>query len=466
MPSTSIAGRLRRRLATTALPAAFACLVALEAVATPRVFPTGVTLYDPARAYNSYIAFGTPDGVSRLIDMNGNEVHQWPYIGFPTEVLDPAVTQGALGHVLVQLSNGSGPWGGIFDNRTVAELDWEGRIVWTWGEQAPGGAARQNHDWYRLPNGNTLILGTQIHKVPQLADKEIGDQVIYEVDSAGKIVWSWLSSEHLDEFGFSADGLQYLRGLLARQASGDGTILTLNNMHLLGKNRWYDAGDQRFAPDNIIIDSREGNFVAIIEKATGKIVWRLGPYYPDTGQVPHGRLLNASLPRPVDQLIGQHDAHLIPEGLPGAGHLLVFDNQGGAGLPSAAVGIFAGSRVLEIDPVSQQIVWQYTGADSNRPVWSFHSSFISSARRLPNGNTLIDEGMNGRLFQITPDGDIVWEYVSPHFAQAALHGQTLYTNWVYRAQLVPYDWVPPGTPHSEQPVAEPDITQFRVPASR
>jgi len=55
----------------------------------------------------------------------------------------------------------------------------------------------------------------------------------------------------------------------------------------------------------------------------------------------------------------------------------------------------------------------YTGEDSGRPVWSFFSAFVSSAQRLPNGSTLIDEGMDGRFFQITPDGDIVWEYIPP-----------------------------------------------------
>ncbi|MEN1374853.1 ArsR family transcriptional regulator, partial [Pseudomonas aeruginosa] len=106
-------------------------------------------------------------------------------------------------------------------------------------------------------------------------------------------------------------------------------------------------------------------------------------------------------------------AHLIPEGLPGAGNLLVFDNQGDAGYPSVQRGLVSGSRVLEIDPLKKQIVWQYTAEDSQQPGWAFYSAFISSARRLPNGNTLIDEGQNGRFFQVTPGGEIVWEYVSP-----------------------------------------------------
>ncbi|MET7972912.1 hypothetical protein ABZW44_07445 [Streptomyces mirabilis] len=40
---------------------------------------------------------------------------------------------------------------------------------------------------------------------------------------------------------------------------------------------------------------------------------------------------------------------------------------------------------------------------------------MSSAQRLPNGNTFITEGSFGRLFEVAPDGDVVWEYVVPHF---------------------------------------------------
>ena len=117
----------------------------------------------------------------------------------------------------------------------------------------------------------------------------------------------------------------------------------------------------------------------------------------------------------------------------------------------------------EINPISKQIVWQYSGLNSDRPVWSFFSSFISSARRLPNGNTLINEGMNGRIFQVTPAGEIVWEYVNPYYDRQKLGpDQDVRTNWVYRAQPVPYNWVPDGTPHSETAVTPLDNANFRV----
>jgi hypothetical protein len=120
------------------------------------------------------------------------------------------------------------------------------------------------------------------------------------------------------------------------------------------------------------------------------------------------------------------------------------------------------SRVLEIDPVKKEIVWAYTGLDSDRAAYTFYSSYISNAERLPNGNTFIDEGMNGRFFQVTPAGVVVWEYINPHFTHPNTGGGGPLSNSVYRAQPVPYGWVPEGTPHSERAVVPPDPENFRI----
>jgi hypothetical protein len=307
------------------------------------------------------------------------------------------------------------------------------------------------------------LLVTVPRPVPGLGPKEIGDQAIYEVTPAGNIVWKWIAGDHLKEFGFSTIGMRYLRERVNRNPPEPFGYLEINAMQVLGPNRWFDAGDQRFNSDNIMIGSRKGNVVLIIDKKTGKVAWRLGPDFPGSEYSPDQRIRNRKLPRPVDQISGQHDAHLIPKGFPGAGNLLLFDNQGGAGFPPAALGIYAGSRVLEIDPVKKEIVWQYTGENSGRPTWSFFSSFVSSARRLPNGNTLIDEGMSGRLFQITREGDIVWEYMVPYVGLHKVDGKPFMNTLTYRAQPVPYDWIPDNTPHMEKPVKETDVVTFKVP---
>jgi hypothetical protein len=452
---------VRRRWAI--LSVVCCALLADVAMSSPRVYPTGVTIYDPARAYNSYVCFSSLDGATHLIDMDGNEVHRWEHMGNPSEVINPAMVGGARGHVLLQLQSLDDARGGIFTDKTVGELDWDGKTVWEWGTQAPGGAARQNHDWARLKNGNTLLLVAIPRAVPLLGPKVVGDQAIYEVTPEGKIIWKWVAGDHLSEFGFPPAGMAYLLERVRRNPPEPYGYLEINDMQVLGPNKWFDGGDARFDPENIMIDARKGNVVLIISKKTGKVVWRLGPVFPGAEFSPDQRIENRKVPRPVDQISGQHNAHLIAEGLPGAGNLLLYDDEGGAGFPPAALGIYAGSRVLEIDPVKKEIVWQYTGEDSGRPAWSYFTSFVSNAQRLPNGNTLIDEGMNGRIFQITPTGDIVWEYVTPFVGHSMVDGKAMMNSLTYRAQAVPYEWVPEGTPHAERPVKELDVTKFHVP---
>jgi len=430
------------------------------ASAEPSVFPTGTTRYDPLKAYNSFVVFASPDAKTHLIDMDGREVRNWALGGFPSDLLDPAVTGGKKGHVLVQLASGADagtgevPGAAIFDNKTIGELDWDGKVVWSWGDdQAPGGAARQHHDEARLPTGNTLVLANLRHPIDGFAQPQVLDDAIYEVNPQGKVVWRWVASEHLAEFGFTPEQLKLVK------ASASPDYLHINDMKPVGSNRWFEAGDKRFAPDNIILDSRNANFIVIIDKKTGRVVWRLGPNF-DSPKAD----AKATDVHNVDQLSGQHDAQIIPEGLPGAGNILVFDNQGEAGYPAVPLTVTGGSRVLEIDPVALKIVWSYSAENTNAAGWTFYSSFISDARRLPNGNTFIDEGVNGRFFQVTPKGEIVWEYVSPYFAQTTVGGSSgsVRSNWVYRATPVPYDWAPDGTPHDEKPVVPPDVARYHV----
>ena len=176
-------------------------------------------------------------------------------------------------------------------------------------------------------------------------------------------------------------------------------------------------------------------------------MWQIGPDYSASPEL-----------RAIRQVIGQHNAHIIPKGLPGAGNLLVFDNGGpsGYGPPSSTAlngtGIYARatSRVLEIDPVSLKLVWSYTSP-------TFFATNISGAQRLPNGNTLITEGPSGRVFEVTQGGMIVWEYVFPIFGGARA------ANSVYRAYRIPYEWIPQLARPAERAVTPPPAGEFRVP---
>jgi hypothetical protein len=151
---------------------------------------------------------------------------------------------------------------------------------------------------------------------------------------------------------------------------------------------------------------------------------------------------------------------------------LVFDNGAFAGYgapnPISATGFPNAqrdySRVIEFDPVTLKIVWEYSAATAGyRPRFAnyrFYSPFISSAQRLPNGNTLITEGVNGRIFEVTSKREIIWEYMSPFFH--TLNPRFKPMNEVYRAYRVPYEWVPQLKKPVERAVIPPDNSQFRI----
>jgi hypothetical protein len=102
MPNTDTRNALRGAAALLAL------LAAQAAAAGPSIYPTGVTRYDPNGAYNGFVVFGGADRKTHVIDMDGNEVHGWPYAGQPSVVLDPQLTGGRRGDVLVQLAEVAG----------------------------------------------------------------------------------------------------------------------------------------------------------------------------------------------------------------------------------------------------------------------------------------------------------------------------------------------------------------------
>ena len=115
------------------------------------------------------------------------------------------------------------------------------------------------------------------------------------------------------------------------------------------------------------------------------------------------------------------------------------------------------SRVIEINPVTLDIVWEYDANKAgSRDKTKFYSDYVSSAQRLPNGNTLITEGAFGRIFEVTPDYKTVWEYISPYYEKSENF------NLVYRAYRVPYDYVPQLKKPKEKPVVPPENSVLRV----
>jgi len=447
----------------------FACVVAvlmytLAPIRAQSVYPTGTTIYEPARAWNGYTVLSPLQTQAVLvIDMNGNVVKRWEGLnnsaGGPARVLP--------GGILISASGARPP---NQESLELVQQDFDGKVIWQFShneqiktrEGSTIWSARQHHDWQResLPAGyyspestptvegsSTLILTHTNRTQPTVADVMLEDDRLIEVSSKGDVLWEWVASDHIDELGFAPDARKAIKAAQSfNKARGSFDWLHINSAHYVGPNRWFDQGDMRFAPNNVIISSREASLLAIVGR-DGKIVWRLGPDFSESKEL-----------RSIRQIIGQHHAHIIPKGLPGAGNLLVFDNGGSSGYGFASpiapdgVGAFARStsRVVEINPVTLELVWSYTNP-------RFFSTNISSAQRLPNGNTLITAGAGGRMFEVTTEGAIVWEYMYPLFGGANA------SNAVYRAYRIPYGWIPQITRPTERAVAPPALGDFRVP---
>jgi len=443
----------------------------------PTIYPTGTTVYLPEKTWSGYTIFQAAEVGALLIDMSGKEVHLWKGLrGFPNKILPGGYVTGS--------TKERDPKYGFQDEADLVQVDWDGNIVWRFNRYEfiedpgyePQWMARVHHDYQREGNpvgyyapglnpktdgGRTLLLVHRNVTKPEISDKRLLDDVLIEVDWEGNILWEWAVSDHFEELGFDEAARNVLfRDPNSRHFGGNtgGDWMHINSASWVGPNKFYDAGDERFHPDNIIWDARESNIIAITDRKTGKIVWQLGPDFSKP-EVRH-----------LGWIIGQHHAHIIPRGLPGEGNLLVYDNGGwgGYGLPnpSSPYGLKNAlrdySRVLEINPVTLEIEWQYTPTEAGylAPLdsYRFYSPYISSAQRLPNGNTLITEGADGRIFEVTRGHELVWEYISPYKNKRN-------SNMVYRAYRVPYEWVPQLKKPQEEAIAPLDVADYRVPGA-
>jgi hypothetical protein len=439
------------------------------------VFPTGTTIYKPEKCFNGYTLYPSKKrGVGAvLIDMNGNPVRTWPrFDGFMINLLPGgAILGGQTGRVSKVYDHN---WGAD----DVVQEDWEGNVEWRFGKadeidlgEGPAWSARQNHDivregcpvGYYVPGmvplsegGRTLMLSYRSGEWPQVTRGYLPRATrMIEVTWEGEIVWDWMPAEHFEQFGH---GEAAKNAIMHRCRNQHGVFQ--NTCSYVGPNRWFDDGDMRFDPENIITDDR-GTMLYIISKRTGEIVWKVGPDYS----------MDPAL-KALGCIIGPHHAHIIPKGLPGEGNVLVFDNGGAAGFgapnPSAPDGTWNAlrdcSRVLEINPITLELVWEFTALTHGYPcdgedMSKFYSRYKSAAQRLPNGNTLITESHCGRIFEVTRDCEIVWEYISPH---NLAEREGLFFSDVFRGYRYPYDWVPQRDTPTERAVIPPAHDEFRI----
>jgi len=274
--------------------------------------------------------------VPMIIDMNGRIVHSWPEVR-------------AVGRV--RLSR-DGRLAVISTDNLVKEYDWEGNL--TWQHRLPGDGDFPHHDLIQLANDNHLIVAR---------DAATYADYLQEVDPDLGVVWEWRSFNHRREF---PDW---------RPKSKDPAHF--NSVVELPPNHWYDSGDERFRPGNILVSARTLNTIFIIDRSSGEVVWQY------TGDLDF-----------------QHEASMIADGMEGEGLILVFNN----GFKNR--NRYRRSIVQAIDPMTNEVVWDYGSQ-------YFFSSVGGTAHILPGGNRLICSSQGGRAYELNAGGEIVWEWTPP-----------------------------------------------------
>ncbi len=344
-----------------------------------------VTRYEPHKTYNGFTLFSPMTEVPGnvwLIDMQGRLVHRWQIPGWIR--MHPVLLPN--GNILFGLYTGKGAipeseWVG----GDVVEMDWDGNIVWKYADPY-----MDTHDRFRMKNGNTLIY--RYVKVPKrIAAKvkggvpgtelngDIWGYAVQEISPEGKAVWEWITYEHLDP---ELDGIAPLTKYWRWMWPGWNSIVECPDGNIMACS---------FATSNLLI----------IDKSTGDIKWRWGQ----------------------DEISFPHNPSMLDNG-----NVLVLDN----GRYHLNLWPPDYSRVIEVNPSTNEIEWEYR---EDNPV-DFYTTFIGGCQRLPNGNTLVCEGAMGRFFEVTPRGEIVWEYVVPFYAarRVGAIGDIAYglTNATYR----------------------------------
>jgi hypothetical protein len=242
----------------------------------------------------------------------------------------------------------------IYEQLGILRLDARSQIVWK-------REGRFHHDLAVVGDGRILVLDAKTGRLPRInATEDVIEDVVTTLDAQGRELESFSLLEAFER----SDYAPLLQGMEPR-----GDLFHTNTLKILDGT----LSDRlpAFRKGNLLISMRELDTVAVVNPRDKRVEWALSGLWQ-----------------------AQHEPVLLPNG-----RMLVFDNLGRAGE----------SRVLEIDPLTHKIEWQYGGtADDPFASWK-----LGAAQRLPNGNTLITESTAGRAFEVTRDGRIVWEFLNP-----------------------------------------------------
>jgi len=316
-----------------------------------------VTVHDATRAYrgfNFYTSGHAPEAL--LCDMDGRVLHRWRYDFhdvWPDRHIPPDMRFWRRAHLFE-----NGDLLAIYEGRGIVKLDKDSNLLWA-------NPVRAHHDLQVTPGGDIWVLTRKARMIPEIQNlKPILEDFIsiLGADGVEKKRISLLEAFERSSF----------RQLWRSQPKRSGDIFHTNSLELLD-GRFADRADWLKA-GNVLSSMLIFDCVAVIDPEQEKVVmaWQ-------------------------QDFRKQHDPKILDDG-----SLLLYDNQG----------LGEASRVLEFDPVTREKEWQYIGTEDH----PFFSETCGAAQRLPNGNTLITESDPGRAFEVTRDGDIVWEFHNPYRA--------------------------------------------------
>ena len=337
--------------------------------------PIGLLYHAPQHTMRGYTLVANAGGDhATLIDMEGRVCHRWySERGIPHGYLLPN------GNLLCRMKpppdvEGVAGFGG--SSAGLFELDWDGNEVWVYED------ASVHHDFLRLDNGNTLTLTWE--PIPEELAAMVQGGYVRDEEDAGKPMYSDKVRE------IAPDGSTVSEWVVWDALDPEEDVIC----PLERRQEWTHTNSVDLTPGgDFLISMRQIDTVAILGRESGDIKWKWG-----AGEMSH-----------------QHNATFLNNG-----HVLVFDNGPHRRGPS-------GSRAVEINPVTSEVEWEYKGMQPLH-LFSFH---ISGVTRLPNGNTLICEGAAGRIIEVTPSKELVWEYINPFFVPDRRFGGV--NNMLYRA---------------------------------
>ncbi len=360
--------------------------------------PTGLTHRDSSSADGYTLISPIGGDHTYLLDEEGRIVHGWSAEGFQTGYghLLPNGNLLARGQEMVETEVGAYEAAGNAD--ILLEMDWDGNEVWRWEHPS------FHHDMCRLPNGNTIVITWNLCD-PKVAEQVKGGMPLYreELIKGNPEHMAFILSG-LGVGGRPRDLSGYLSDTILEISPSGDVIHSWNAWEHCDLEKdvmcphefpyeWTHSNSVKYVPEGkVLLSFREISLVMMISWPEGDVLWRWGG----------------------DHLIShQHDATMTPEG-----NVLIFDN--GTHHP-----VTPHSRVTEVDMKTDEIVWQYVP----HVVFSFFSGHIGGCERLPNGNTLICEGQSGRVFEVTKESKVCWEWISPF----VLSFKNIYCSMLFRA---------------------------------